>query len=207
MVPDCTVGKKPWRLISVPLTTPTLNQLREKFSELTRAEPHLGLNPGCPSLEDPSITLEAERYALGLKVLSANHAPLSQEFLKKGCPHSLRGKIWAQVLGCDATDKDMSYHKTLIQAVIHNDVMVDKLIIKDVQVLFFCLSRCLKITEKVSFNIASEASYVYILIGQMLIKNVKNGPFWRVFENLKLAVNQCYQTGHFDRKIGRKCQN
>ena len=28
------------------------------------------------------------------------------------------------------------------------------------------LARCLKITEKVSFNIASEASYVYILRGQ-----------------------------------------
>ena len=58
-------------------------------------------------------------------------------------------------------------------------------------------SRCLKITEKVSFNIASEASYVYILSGQKLIKNAKNGPFWRVFENLKLAVKQCYQTGQF----------
>ena len=56
---------------------------------------------------------------------------------------------------------------------------------------------CLKITEKVSFNIASEASYVYILSGQKLIKNAKNGPFWRVFENLKLAVKQCYQTGQF----------
>ena len=55
-------------------------------------------------------------------------------------------------------------------------------------------ARCLKITEKVSFNLASEASYVYILNGQKLIKN---GPFWRVFENLKLAVNQCYQTGQF----------
>ena len=53
---------------------------------------------------------------------------------------------------------------------------------------------CLKITEKVSFNIASEASYVYILSGQKLIKNVKNPPFWRVFENLKLVVKQCYQT-------------
>ena len=53
---------------------------------------------------------------------------------------------------------------------------------------------CLKITEKVSFNIASKASYVYILSGQKLIKN---GPFWRVFENLKLAVKQCYQTGQF----------
>ena len=58
-------------------------------------------------------------------------------------------------------------------------------------------ARCLKITEKVSFNIASEASYVYILGGQKLIKNAKNGPFWRVFENLKLAVKQCYQTGQF----------
>ena len=52
-------------------------------------------------------------------------------------------------------------------------------------------------TEKVSFNIASEASYVYILSGQKLIKNAKNGPFWRVFENLKLGVKQCYQTGQF----------
>ena len=42
--------------------------------------------------------------------------------------------------------------------------------------------RCLKITEKVSFNIASELSYVYILSGQKLIKNAKIGPFWRIFE-------------------------
>ena len=58
-------------------------------------------------------------------------------------------------------------------------------------------SRYLKITEKVSFNITSEARYVYILSRQKLIKNAKNCPFWRVFENLKLAVKQCYQTGQF----------
>ena len=28
-------------------------------------------------------------------------------------------------------------------------------------------------------------------------QNAKNGTFWQVFENLKLAVKQCYQTGHF----------
>ena len=39
------------------------------------------------------------------------------------------------------------------------------------------VARCLKITEKVSFNIASEASYVYILSGQKFIKNAKNCPF------------------------------
>ena len=41
------------------------------------------------------------------------------------------------------------------------------------------LPRCLKITEKVSSNIASEASYIYILSGQKSIKNAKNGPFWK----------------------------
>ena len=41
-------------------------------------------------------------------------------------------------------------------------------------------TRCLKITEKVSFNIVSEASYVYILSGQKSIKNGKNGEFWKL---------------------------
>ena len=53
------------------------------------------------------------------------------------------------------------------------------------QATFAPFPRCLKITEKVSFNIASEANYVYILSRQKLINNAKNGPFWRVFENLK----------------------
>ena len=58
-------------------------------------------------------------------------------------------------------------------------------------------ARCLKITEIISFNIASEASYVYTLSGQKLIKNAKNGPFWRVFENLKA----CGQTVLPDRSV------
>ena len=39
------------------------------------------------------------------------------------------------------------------------------------------LPQCLKITEKVSFNIASEASYVFILSRQYFIKNAKIGHF------------------------------
>ena len=58
-------------------------------------------------------------------------------------------------------------------------------------------AQCLKIAQKVAFNMASEASYIYILSGQKFFKNAKNGPIWRVFENLKLTVKQCYQTGHF----------
>ena len=42
-------------------------------------------------------------------------------------------------------------------------------------------SHCLKITQSVSFNIASEASYVYISSGQKIIKNAKNGSILASF--------------------------
>ena len=54
-----------------------------------------------------------------------------------------------------------------------------------------------KSQKKVSFNIASEASYVYILSGQKLIKNAKNGPFWRVF----WKPEACGQTVLPDRSV------
>ena len=63
------------------------------------------------------------------------------------------------------------------------------------------LPRCLKITEKVPFNIASEASYVYILRGQTLIKNSQFGEF----EKLKLDVKSV-TTVLIGQKIGGKCQ-
>ena len=68
--------------------------------------------------------------------------------------------------------------------------------------------QCLKITPKVAFNIASEASCVYFLSRQKFIKNAKNGRFGRVFENLKFAVKQCYQKVNFNwtKSVG-KCQN
>ena len=42
---------------------------------------------------------------------------------------------------------------------------------------------CLKITEKVSFNIASKASYVYILNGQKFIKNAKKKKLGEVLKD------------------------
>ena len=50
-------------------------------------------------------------------------------------------------------------------------------------------SQCLKITEKVAFNIASDASYVYNLSGQKLIKNAKNSQFGEFLKILSLRSN------------------
>jgi len=59
----------------------------------------------------------------------------------------------------------------------------------NLQTLFPHTARCLKITEKVSFNIASEASYVYILSGEKFIKRCQNWSIWRVFKNWSLRSN------------------
>ena len=54
----------------------------------------------------------------------------------------------------------------------------------------------MKITEKVSFNIASEASYVYILSGQKFINSAKNisisncqnyETFWVISNNVSIT--------------------
>ena len=52
-------------------------------------------------------------------------------------------------------------------------------------------TQCFKITEKVSFNIASEASYVYILSRQSQLKMLKfknsNATFWVIFKQRVLT--------------------
>jgi len=64
-------------------------------------------------------------------------------------------------------------------------------------------SRCLKITEKVSFNIASEASYLYILL--KMPKIVYFGEFLKTWS---LRSNSVTGQVNFNRtKIGEKFQN
>ena len=60
----------------------------------------------------------------------------------------------------------------------------------------------LKITETVSFNIASEASYIYILSGQKFILKGKNGQFLKIWS---LRSNSVTRQVSFNRtKIGGK---
>ena len=46
-----------------------------------------------------------------------------------------------------------------------------------------------KTTEKVAFNIASEANYVYSLSGQKFIEMAINGQFWQVLKTQRLWLN------------------
>ncbi|XP_066993745.1 TBC1 domain family member 19 [Anabrus simplex] len=126
-------GSGSWDFTQIPLKVKTLAELRCLYSELTRGEPLLGVNPHMASAIAHYPTLEAERTALGEKVITSNHAPIAQEFLKRGCPRCLRGRMWAQVLGSAVKPLHADYFKELKQRVLYFDLLVDKLIIKDVQ--------------------------------------------------------------------------
>lgn len=94
--------------------------------------------------------LESERIALGEKILAKNYAPLAQEFLKKGCPKCLRSRIWTLLLGAEVKSsvssgrynesyfskclvfQQIAYFENLKNNVLQFDLMIDKLIIKDI---------------------------------------------------------------------------
>ena len=56
----------------------------------------------------------------------ANYVQITckQEYLKRGCPHSLRGMVWAQVLGSAISEKDHCYYNELKEAVITVDSVI-----------------------------------------------------------------------------------
>ncbi|XP_018362553.1 PREDICTED: TBC1 domain family member 19 isoform X3 [Trachymyrmex cornetzi] len=105
---------------------------RRMYLELSQGLPLLGINPDMPATEG-FPNLEAERTHIGEKVLNSNHAPIAQEFLKRGSPRALRGRIWSLVLGSVIKDNDIEYYEELKNMVLQYDIVIDKLIVMDVQ--------------------------------------------------------------------------
>ncbi|KAK1130585.1 hypothetical protein K0M31_018710 [Melipona bicolor] len=117
-----------WEFGHIQIHVKTLTQLRHLYVDLTKGMSLLGVNPDMPSSEN-FTNLEEERIYISEKVLKSNHAPIAQEFLKRGAPRALRGRLWSLVLG----STDLEYYEELKNMVLQYDIVIDKLIIKDVQ--------------------------------------------------------------------------
>ncbi|CAG9090697.1 unnamed protein product [Plutella xylostella] len=106
---------------------------RKLYIEWSNGEPLLGVNPNMPSSVPGCPTLEAERIGLGERVAALGYAPVIQEYLKKGSPQCLRAKLWSQVLGAEVLTQKDNFFIKLKKSVLEVDLMIDKLIFKDVQ--------------------------------------------------------------------------
>ncbi|XP_068627989.1 TBC1 domain family member 19 [Battus philenor] len=131
-VPYTREDEPKWEFAHLPLQVKTLDQLRKEYPEWASGEPLLGAHPES-SCSSGCGTLGAERAALGARVSALRYAPVAQEFLKRGSPHCLRAGLWAQVLGVEITEKEIDYFNQLKINVLEVDLMIDKLIFKDVQ--------------------------------------------------------------------------
>ncbi|XP_023018716.2 TBC1 domain family member 19 isoform X1 [Leptinotarsa decemlineata] len=119
-----------WEFSQIPLKVKNLAELRSFYLEVSRGDQILRANNSFTSTN--SAVYEAERIALGEKILAKNYAPLAQEYMKKGCPRCLRAKIWSLLLGCEIRQHEVNHLETLKQHVLNYDLMIDKLIIKDI---------------------------------------------------------------------------
>ncbi|KAL0839910.1 hypothetical protein ABMA28_016527 [Loxostege sticticalis] len=132
-VPFTREDEPKWEFAHLPLQVKTLDQLRKVYVEWFNGEPLLGVNPNMPSSVPGFATLEAERIGLGERVAALGYAPVIQEYLKKGSPQCLRAKLWSQVLGAEVKSQQNAYFAQLKKSVLDVDLMIDKLIFKDVQ--------------------------------------------------------------------------
>ncbi|XP_068249236.1 TBC1 domain family member 19 [Palaemon carinicauda] len=130
---DETVEENLWGSIQLPLRVKDIKALVELYGELACCCKHTGLEENVPGEHKPNLTLAEERIISGQKVVERNHGPLSKEFCKTGCPPGLRAVLWHQVLGLEITEKQYKYFDELMKAVLQHDLLVDKLIMKDIQ--------------------------------------------------------------------------
>ncbi|KAK3873594.1 hypothetical protein Pcinc_021399 [Petrolisthes cinctipes] len=130
---DESVEENLWGSIQLPLKVNDIKGLVELYGELACCCKHTGLDESVVGEYKVNLTLADERLLLGQKVVERNHGPLSRELIKSGCPTSLRGVLWHQVLGLEITDKHCKYFEELVKAVNQHELLVDKLIMKDIQ--------------------------------------------------------------------------
>ncbi|XP_030383303.1 TBC1 domain family member 19 [Scaptodrosophila lebanonensis] len=108
-----------WEFSHIALPVKNLFELRTHFADLLRSDNYMGVS-------DPKVQCQ--------RILEAKHAPLCQQFLKKGCtPAPYRGALWASVLDTKLHDYDIEYWQKLRNAVWTTDHIVDKLVFKDIQ--------------------------------------------------------------------------
>ena len=83
------------------LHTNPLEDLRKKFIELNVTMRQIGV--------DDEKTFIDERILIGERLLAKDYQPYLVQFAKRGCPPSLRNRVYKKILYADITQKEMDY--------------------------------------------------------------------------------------------------
>ncbi|XP_069781111.1 TBC1 domain family member 19 isoform X8 [Narcine bancroftii] len=103
---------------------------RELYTELGLNYEQLGIDDSLRISPEP---FEIEYIRLGQKVLSEQDSAAAQQYIRQGCPTTLRADMWAIILNVNNELEDSLYYEQLKANVIQHDLLVDNLIYKDVK--------------------------------------------------------------------------
>uniref|UniRef100_A0A674MWT4 Recombination signal binding protein for immunoglobulin kappa J region n=1 Tax=Takifugu rubripes TaxID=31033 RepID=A0A674MWT4_TAKRU len=165
-----------WGLIQVPISVRDVPQLRQAYPELNLSAGQLGIDDHAhihPGIHKLAVTLCSVSA-----VLSEQDSAAAQQYSRRGCPTGLRADVWALILNATNQPQDVMYYEQLKAGVIQHDLLVDKLIYKDVKLtasndddyfvfedflyqVLLCFSRDTTVLEHFAYNSATPPrSYV-----------------------------------------------
>ncbi|CAF3054429.1 unnamed protein product [Rotaria socialis] len=130
MNPNLKIDESIWNcgLIKIPLVTKSFIEIKNLYSDLRP-----NLIQYC-SDETFNEVKEEENIKLALQILEKkSNLNAAREYAKRGCPTSLRGKLWSSMLDVDLSNWHVTYFNYLKQNVIDYDLLVDSLYFKDVK--------------------------------------------------------------------------
>ncbi|UJR07581.1 hypothetical protein I4U23_011869 [Adineta vaga] len=128
--PNLKIDEAFWNcgLIKIPIVTKSFMEIKVLYADL------------CPNIiqycsdETFNEVKEEENIKLALQILEKKMNIKSiREYARRGCPTSLRGKLWSAMLDIEHSNWHLTYFDYLKQNVIDFDLLVDGLYFKDVK--------------------------------------------------------------------------
>ncbi|ESO05170.1 hypothetical protein HELRODRAFT_77906 [Helobdella robusta] len=136
-LPDVTDSEKINKnigMIQCQLRTSDFSMLREMFKEMDIQIAQTGVD------DQPIFPAESfynERLKTAFNVLSSGLSQAAQNFSRRGCPVSLRSKLWCLSIGVDEANKRSNYgavfYEQLKENVAQQNLLIDSLIYKDIK--------------------------------------------------------------------------
>ncbi|CAF0745815.1 unnamed protein product [Didymodactylos carnosus] len=125
--PNLKIDETLWNvgLIKVPLVTKTLLEIKFQYKDITTYTPQY--------CSDESILIEDENVRYATQIIEKKKSSDAHTYSKRGCPTSLRGKLWCMMLDVNLDNWHLAYFNYLKQNVIEYDLLVDYLYFKDVK--------------------------------------------------------------------------
>ncbi len=115
-----------WCLTPVQLSTPSIEQLRDRFAELAPTERQVGLD------DELRSWFVDDRLAVGLRLLETGYMPFLRQYAKSGVPAGLRARVWHGAMRLEPlAEREYNYYAALRRELTRVTLATDEMVRRD----------------------------------------------------------------------------